>query len=1291
MNKMKRIFSFLLVLSMILGSFAATLTVAHAETAVETADKALKEVPKDVKGTEYEKAISRLVAFGIIGGYPDGTFRPENDVTRAEFAKILVEALGLGSAANAAVGRTNFSDVPASHWAAGYINVASGQGLLKGYPNGTFQPSKQVSHAEALTMLVRALGYQDSFLGIGKPGVNWAEAYVAKAAQVGISTGVKFTPNAASKRGTVGILINNTLDAKVIKQVKYGSAFEWEEQMITLLEERLKINKLDEVVVVATPKVEKIEKDQIRVEFEKDVYYTDAIRKADKEKRYEKGDDETFDIDERVVDLDAINSKLGESLNIYINDKDEIVYFELSDRPFKVFYDTIDGEEYDSYEDYEILLVNEDKGYDIQKGGKDVNEAVFYVDNTSVKNFKDFYEISKKTSENNKHLFAKVVLNRRGNVKLVDAHYWEGNPGVVRKADKDEIVYFDNDEDDEKKIKAKDYDKIQVIDNKGQLMKMEDIKKDDVVYLNDKFNVGSKDGDDLEEASSKDEVAYVLVVRNKLEGKLESYREGKNGNVIDVEIDGKKYDVTSGRITTVSIDSDATIEMIDMAKDKLDDLSADKAAVTLLLDASGDVRHIRGGIESASGALYGVVTGVDRKYGDIYVKLLNYEEKTVEYELDLDDNKAFGYKGKNHKTLAAADNKDNGNGVDVSRGDIVRYKVNSKGDIKEIELIAYYDGSKFHKAEGEASKDMSIVLANADQNYDIAKKGIRLDGDKSFTMVKDDVAVFNYSPAFGKDGKTLEDAADVEYAKWSDIVDKSIKKETPVVIAKDTRRDAAELVVFLKNFEEIGDSSFVGYVTSMRKNDGDGFADIVYAGSDKEVRVELSNSSQYEVEGGFERRNIALFVEKSNGKVEANFGHKDLQAVTGKVDKIAGKYITLIDREDRKDAKTTVVRVDNETVFYRKGTKITLSDINEGDYIRAGIKEGIAGVVKKYDINEKDVKAGTDGEVKLFFRDFKFDMKKNWSDNATTTPEDGKGLVSYISLDGKAFELDGKAYKIDADTRLVVNGKTIAMGVDEIKAKLAVGDKVTVKDNVITRESTLAEREEEKALTKAVKDAEEALEAYIAAGGKAEDQEYKDLKAALAAKPQVRADIENATRALVAKTEELKADENVEKEVANFKATHADVLALTEDTVKVSDKAKVNYTSASFELLSAGAKAKLATEKALLTKLQNKIAELEAAAVVTEELNTAKAAIEAATYELNKTDHDEEGKAENAVKGKVNGLTEVSGKGFTVSIEDGSFVKAEDGVSDGSYEFKVKLEKSGQDVTTKVIKVTIAK
>ena len=67
MNKMKRVFSLVLVLSMILGSFGAALPVVHAAEGANVATEELKKVPKDVMGTEYEKAVSRLVAFGVLG------------------------------------------------------------------------------------------------------------------------------------------------------------------------------------------------------------------------------------------------------------------------------------------------------------------------------------------------------------------------------------------------------------------------------------------------------------------------------------------------------------------------------------------------------------------------------------------------------------------------------------------------------------------------------------------------------------------------------------------------------------------------------------------------------------------------------------------------------------------------------------------------------------------------------------------------------------------------------------------------------------------------------------------------------------------------------------------------------------------------------------------------------------------------------------------------------------------------------------------------------------------------
>jgi len=97
--------------------------------------------------------ISQLVDRGVINGYPDGTFKPENQVTRAEFAKMILLALNLKPVA--AQGNT-FPDVSIAHWACPYIESALAYGLVQGYPDGTFRPEGKISLAEAITLIVRA-------------------------------------------------------------------------------------------------------------------------------------------------------------------------------------------------------------------------------------------------------------------------------------------------------------------------------------------------------------------------------------------------------------------------------------------------------------------------------------------------------------------------------------------------------------------------------------------------------------------------------------------------------------------------------------------------------------------------------------------------------------------------------------------------------------------------------------------------------------------------------------------------------------------------------------------------------------------------------------------------------------------------------------------------------------------------------------------------------------------------------------------------------------------------------
>ena len=109
--------------------------------------------------TEYWafSAVGLLTERGVINGYPDGTFRPENKVTRAEFAKMILLTFNLSPVSTSV---TTFPDAPISHWAHSYIEAAVAYGLVQGYPDGTFRPEGSVTLAEAITLIVRATRWQ---------------------------------------------------------------------------------------------------------------------------------------------------------------------------------------------------------------------------------------------------------------------------------------------------------------------------------------------------------------------------------------------------------------------------------------------------------------------------------------------------------------------------------------------------------------------------------------------------------------------------------------------------------------------------------------------------------------------------------------------------------------------------------------------------------------------------------------------------------------------------------------------------------------------------------------------------------------------------------------------------------------------------------------------------------------------------------------------------------------------------------------------------------------------------
>ncbi|MEE8637878.1 MAG: S-layer homology domain-containing protein [Candidatus Margulisiibacteriota bacterium] len=159
-------------------------------------EKKIKAPPKKVKappgfsdvpqGYWAKEAIETLAEKGIIGGYPDGTFKPEKTLTRAELSTLLIKAKKIKVAKPK---EQIFNDLPVKHWAAPYIKAAVDIKLVGGYPDGTFQPSKTLNRVEGVLILSRfanlkPIREESPFIDL--PASHWAAPNIIAAKKAGL-------------------------------------------------------------------------------------------------------------------------------------------------------------------------------------------------------------------------------------------------------------------------------------------------------------------------------------------------------------------------------------------------------------------------------------------------------------------------------------------------------------------------------------------------------------------------------------------------------------------------------------------------------------------------------------------------------------------------------------------------------------------------------------------------------------------------------------------------------------------------------------------------------------------------------------------------------------------------------------------------------------------------------------------------------------------------------------------------------------------------------------------------
>ena len=186
----------------------------------ETTENVTEQVTEEVTKSE-ENTVEQTDDVQYIQGYPDGSFKPSKSLTRAEATVVLANILNIQPTDNNY--ETKFSDVKPQQWFYNYVSALTEKGIINGYPDGTFRPNDKITRAEMVTLVVKALGlngeYASSFSDISN---SWAKDAIAIASAKGWINGYSdgtFRPNDSITRAETVVFLNNVIGVDVSTNV----------------------------------------------------------------------------------------------------------------------------------------------------------------------------------------------------------------------------------------------------------------------------------------------------------------------------------------------------------------------------------------------------------------------------------------------------------------------------------------------------------------------------------------------------------------------------------------------------------------------------------------------------------------------------------------------------------------------------------------------------------------------------------------------------------------------------------------------------------------------------------------------------------------------------------------------------------------------------------------------------------------------------------------------------------------------------------------------------------------
>ena len=966
----------------------------------------------DIKATE---AVNMLSALGVINGYTDGSFKPNDTVTRAEMAKMIyVLRTGSDKATAYENATTKFTDVK-GHWAAPYIKYCEAMGIIAGKSATKFAPDVTVTGEETAKMLLVTIGYDATKAGL--VGTAWAQKSTALATENGLLEDVDASLGLALPRQWAAQMIYNAVDADTVSYNADGQVVKTEKTE----------NATVPYVSSTTKKYDAVNKDgKVIATFDS---YTDAQAAIKAAKTGEALENATIktrseDVYTYVQETKTKNETVGEkyldlhtttgvlmvagntSLNASLSAGDDLLKV--------VFVDTdVDEGTKTSFTkvktDYTDLL-----GQRVKVLYKETDKVIgVYADNdnTVVAGVaSDLDTVSNEVKvkiDGTKYSFDDTFALYQDNAKVNSA---------CKAADVK--AYVDAVSDSDFEMKAIDLDGNGKIDTIRVITKtfgkMSSVSASTVYVKNivagntvstKKFDI-EDDEPEMYDGIKKDDYVFVgvnqftgnptIVKATEVTGKATALKDNK------VQIDGKWYKLKNANksYTNLDIDKEYTLQVFGAYAYDVDGANASDID-TLLVKSVGDFKTLDDGAEAKvlfEDGTEKVVNAV--KVDGTALTKSNYDTtlKAGLYEYDEDDG---DYTLKSIKTNGAYTNID--------------------GEKTDFAVKALTDGT--NKANG-FDKDESTI-----EGKDIADDAViflqyqNADGDTKYKVIS---------------GKTLMSYSDIKGSKVSGVA------------LYDTEDKDKVKVAFIKNDATVssGDSLY-GMVTGVqyKKNaDGDkvAYVSVLNNAGTEEVTVETDKSSVsfkkgdiVEITGSW---TAATEIEKLNkGSDTTAQGYGAIKTYNESTKRVS---FQTVNGNTLQSAKIT----GDTTVLFVDMSGDDPKAVASGSYDEALELLSDAGALYGYKANAFAKIDATDSEFDLLVvevnNEFKNSGCKNVIELYTTSQGDVSGKTYTVA--GQAAKEDGVKFTITPNTTSAKWGEKVTMTV-KLAAKVSEGKKVTVK------------------------------------------------------------------------------------------------------------------------------------------------------------------------------------------------------------------------------------------------------